>query len=91
MHTDLDLLGQLTKRPAVIDAFDIVAVARASGLYANATDHTVAILSTCRDACYHDDQQPEWLAGFRILTRTIVYVSARRYPGDSVISLTVTE
>ena len=84
MNHDLDILGQLTKRPAVIDAFDIVAVARASALYADPTSHAVAILQTCRDACYHADHEPEWLSAFRILTRSMVYVDVRRWPGGGV-------
>ena len=91
MHHDLVMPGPFKRSAQTIDSFDIVAIARVPALYSNATDHAVAIMRTCQDACYSADHEPEWLAGYRILTRAIVYLSARRWPGVGVNVLTIAE
>ena len=63
------------------------ALADSLARYATSTDATVAILTAAQQDCYRHDDEPDWLAGYRCLTRARYYVQASRWPAVEPIAL----
>lgn len=86
MSLILDMLGAPAQRPASIDVDHVVrTLARADivALFPDSTSAAVNILTGAQLALYaNSDHDPSWLAGYRVLTRAIVYISAERWPAD---------
>ena len=94
MSLMLDMLG--ARRPAHTPALDVdhavrtLARADCVALFPDATAAAVNILQGAQMALFAASREDlTWLAGYRTLTRAIVYISAERWPAERVNRLTV--